>query len=93
MSSALTPALCRAARAMLGWTQQELAAKSGVSARHVVRFENGRDDQYPKLREQLYRAFADTDIQFIAANTDTTELDGLGLRWKPKRQHSGIKIV
>jgi transcriptional regulator with XRE-family HTH domain len=78
---------------MLGWTQGDLAAKSGVSARSLTRFENGLDEPSPKVRDKLYRAFVNADIQFIAANTETVELDGVGLRWKPKLPHSGIKIV
>lgn len=93
MSSVLTPALCKAARMMLGWTQHDLAAKSGTSVRTVARFENEHEEQSPKARDALYAAFVNADIQFIAANSETSELDGVGLRWKPRFPHSGIKIV
>lgn len=78
---------------MLGWSQEDLVARSGVSARSLGRFEIGQGRPSPKVREKLYRAFVNADIQFIAANTETVELDGVGLRWKPKHPHSGIKIV
>jgi transcriptional regulator with XRE-family HTH domain len=38
----ITPALCRAARGLLGIAQAELAARSGVSQRAIVGFENGK---------------------------------------------------
>lgn len=93
MTSVLTPALCKAARMMLGWTQHDLAAKSGVTVRTVARFEGGLDERSAKARDAFYRAFVECDIQFIAANGETPELDGVGLRWKPRLPHSGIKIL
>lgn len=92
MSSVLTPALCKAARIFLDWSQEDLVAKSGVSQRTLTRFENGHGCS-AKARDALYRAFVIADIQFIAANTSTGELDGVGLRWKPRLQHDGIKVV
>lgn len=33
---------CRAARGLLGWSLQDLAARSGISYESLSRFENGR---------------------------------------------------
>jgi transcriptional regulator with XRE-family HTH domain len=38
----LTPAQCRAARALLDWTQATLARKAGVGWSTIKDFENGR---------------------------------------------------
>ncbi len=85
--------MCKAARMMLGWTQDDLAAKSGVNVRTVQRFEKEVDQGSAKPRDAFYRAFVECDIQFIAANGETSELDGVGLRWKPRLPHDGIKVV
>lgn len=77
---------------LLGWSQQDLVARSHVSLRSLTRFENGQESS-GKTKDALYRAFVIADIQFIAANTTSTEIDGVGLRWKPRLPHDGIKIV
>lgn len=37
----MSPRQCKAARALLGWKQDKLAVKAGISKRTVVRFESG----------------------------------------------------
>lgn len=79
---------------LLGWAQSDLSEKSGVSLRTLGRFEQGdASEASAKARDALYHAFVNADIEFIASNTDSAELDGVGLRWKPRHPHSGIKIV
>lgn len=93
MSKALTPSLSKAARILLGWSQNELSEKSGVGLRSVTRFEAEKGHQTPSVRDKLYEAFVRAGIQFIAANTDTEELDGIGLRYRPIKPNTGIKIL
>jgi transcriptional regulator with XRE-family HTH domain len=93
MSPVLTPQLCKAARILLSWSQDELARRSGVSVRTLTRFENENENPSPKVRDKLHRAFSNADIQFIASNTDDGEIDGLGVRWKPRTPHNGIKVI
>jgi ribosome-binding protein aMBF1 (putative translation factor) len=93
MSSVVTPSICKAARTLLGWSQEELSKRSGVSLRSLTRFESGGDPASAKVRDKLYEAFQRGDLQFIAANSDSAELDGVGIRWRPKRPHNGIKIL
>lgn len=44
---ALSPAQCRAGRALLGWRQADLAEKSGVSARLIMQYEGEQVDPKP----------------------------------------------
>lgn len=56
----IAPAQLRAARAWLGWSQDELALKSGVSKHSIARYEQGRsiayDDTLAKLKSALEAA-------------------------------------
>lgn len=55
----LTPEQCRAARALLNWTQQELATATSISAVSIRAFEKGgdmRDSNRKLLRLSLEAA-------------------------------------
>jgi transcriptional regulator with XRE-family HTH domain len=93
MSNVLTPTLCKTARTFLKWSQAELSEKAGVSLRSVTRFEDTDGQPSPSVRDKLYNAFIAGGLQFIATNSDEAELDGVGLRFKPRHPHSGIKLV
>lgn len=55
-----TPAQIRAGRALLDWSQQELAGHSGIGRRTVAAYENGGNRVMPTsvvaMREALERA-------------------------------------
>ncbi len=55
---------CRMARAALDWSQQDLAAASGVSARTVIRYEAG-EAVLPVRVQTLRRAFEAAGAKFI----------------------------
>jgi transcriptional regulator with XRE-family HTH domain len=61
----LTPAQLRAARALLGWSREDLAEKSGVGANTTKDFEI--NDSNPKLRtvQKWMRALETAGVQFI----------------------------
>jgi DNA-binding XRE family transcriptional regulator len=56
----------RAARAMLGWSMEELAARSGVSARTIARCETGEGVPLVSVRtlRRLVQAYEREGIEF-----------------------------
>ena len=59
-----TPAQCRAARALLGWSQAELSEHSGVATKTIADFE--REDRVPYARtlNDIRDAFEIAAIEF-----------------------------
>ncbi|MBB4007856.1 transcriptional regulator with XRE-family HTH domain [Rhizobium taibaishanense] len=64
-SGILSPALCRAARGLLDWTQTELAAHSDVSRSTIRDYEGERHDIHRSTAEQLRHALEDGGAQFV----------------------------
>lgn len=62
----MTPAQCRAARALIGWTQQKLAEVSGISIATIRRFEAERSAPTSANREALRHALENEGIAFLA---------------------------
>lgn len=67
----ITPAQCRAARALISLSQKQLAAASGVSERTIVHFEKSERTPIPANRAALQRALEAAGVEF---------LDGDGVR-------------
>lgn len=55
----------RAARALLGWNQHDLANKAGLSQTGIARIENGTNQPNSKTIEKISKAFDDADIEFL----------------------------
>ena len=55
----------RAARALLGWNQHDLANKAGLSQTGIARIENGTNQPNSKTIEKISTAFDDADIEFL----------------------------
>ncbi|KGD94462.1 helix-turn-helix transcriptional regulator [Neorhizobium petrolearium] len=68
----LTPALCRAARGLLDWTQSDLAERSEVSRSTIRDFEGSRHDIHRATAAQLRRAFEEGGVIFM-------DVDGCGM--------------
>jgi transcriptional regulator with XRE-family HTH domain len=76
----LTPAQLRAARALLGWSQDALAEKCG-GVRHlstIKRFESGRSDPKQSTLLAWRRALSKAGVVFI--DPDGTHGPGVMLR-------------
>ena len=86
MSIALTPRLCRSARALIGWQQSDLANTSGVSKSTIGAFE--QRDESSRLatmnNRALVEAFERAGLEFIAENGG-----GAGVRLAKKGGRDG----
>lgn len=77
----LTPEMCRAARALLGWKLHELANVAGLDPATVRRFETGGVIR-PSSVEAMFEALQGAGLEFIPAGGKSLE-GGPGLRTIP----------
>jgi transcriptional regulator with XRE-family HTH domain len=64
----MTPPQCRAARALLGWSQEELAAAAHVSIGTIRNFESGKSMPMYNTIGGIKRALEDAGVAFIMQN-------------------------
>ena len=76
----LTGAQIRAARALLGWTSQTLADRSGVSTSTITRAE--RVDGVPRMRTDRLDAIQLSLEQGGVAFIDANSTSGAGVRFR-----------
>jgi transcriptional regulator with XRE-family HTH domain len=55
----------RAARALLGWSQKDLADRAGLSQTGIARLENGSHKPTTQTLDKILDAFNDSGIEFI----------------------------
>jgi transcriptional regulator with XRE-family HTH domain len=74
----------RAARALLGWRQEDLSKASGVGAATIYRIERSDNfvSGYASTLARIQVAFEQAGIQFI----DDDEMGGFGLRLAKKKR-------
>ncbi|KAB1077589.1 helix-turn-helix transcriptional regulator [Methylobacterium soli] len=77
---AITRDQCRAARALLEWTQDRLAEVSSVSKKTLVDFEVGKRTPYDRTIADITRALEAAGIEFIPENGG-----GAGVRFRDRR--------
>ena len=73
----MTPAQCRAARALIGMTQPELATAAGFGLSTIVDFEKERRVVSSTAQIRMKDALEDAGIEFITNNGG-----GVGVRLK-----------
>ncbi len=71
----ILPAQCKGARAMLGWSQAELAARARVAKQTLADFETGKRSPYPRTLTDIRAALEAAGIEF-------TDGDAPGVRLK-----------
>lgn len=60
--------LVKAARAILGWSQNDLSRVTGISLSTLNRLERGDGESNISTLNEIYRSFADAGIKFMDPN-------------------------
>jgi transcriptional regulator with XRE-family HTH domain len=79
--SMLSSEQCRAARALLDWTQEELAERAGISRSTVRGFENGQHELHRASTVVIRTALEQAGVVLIAAGEQ-----GEGVRFQSPRR-------
>lgn len=77
----MTPAQIRAARAMLGWRQADLAEAAGLSEISIKNVERGATDARGSTLSKIQTAFEKAGVEIIPAGSPSLK-GGPGLRLK-----------
>jgi transcriptional regulator with XRE-family HTH domain len=72
-----TPDQCRAARGLVGWSQDQLASAAKVAKATIANFELGKRTPYDRTLDDLVAALESAGVEF-------TNGDQPGVRWKKK---------
>lgn len=64
----MTPAQCRAARALIGLSQDALAEAAGVAKRTIASFEAEGRQPYPRTLAAIRSALEAAGVEFISPN-------------------------
>ncbi|MFG1282264.1 helix-turn-helix domain-containing protein [Xanthobacter autotrophicus] len=77
----LTPAQCRAARALIGWSQPKLAAACGAGVSTIRDFETGKRTPIANNLTAIRAALEAAGVIFVAENGEGA---GVRLRKEPR---------
>src|ERR1700738_2499625 len=89
-AAALTSAQSRAGRALLAWSQKDLAAKAGIATSTIADFERGYRTPVPQNAEAIRSALEKAGISFRAGGAvigppvpalASTSKSGVPIRW------------
>jgi len=76
----ISPELCRAARGLLGWSQQELATRAQVARKTVADFELSQVTPQPRTLRDVVAALEAAGVEFLPAEENISR-GGLRIRW------------
>ncbi|HEV7305185.1 helix-turn-helix transcriptional regulator [Ensifer sp.] len=76
----MTPAQCRAARALVNWTQPHLAEAAGVSPSTLRDFESGKRVPIANNLAAIRTSLESAGVTFLE-NGDVAPGAGVALRW------------
>lgn len=84
--SVITREMIRAARALVGWSQRELAAASGISEVAIKNIERGATDPRLSTLTAIAEAFDRAGVLFLEAGDVRDGGPGVRLKRAPGRQ-------
>jgi transcriptional regulator with XRE-family HTH domain len=64
----ISPAQCRGARGLLGWSQVDLSEASKTATKTIADFERGAREPYARTLEDVRGALEKAGIEFIEEN-------------------------
>jgi transcriptional regulator with XRE-family HTH domain len=76
----MSPELCRGARALLGWSQQELAMRAQVARKTIADFELRQITPQRRTLRDVIAALEAAGIEFLPA-TENVSRGGLRIKW------------
>lgn len=76
----ISPAQLRAARGLLGWSQDDLARQARVGRATIADFESGKRDPYARTLGELRTAIEAAGVEFLENGC------GLGVRLRKPHQ-------
>ena len=79
----ITSSQCRAARALLDWSQQDLASKAGVGLVTIHQLEAGTSQPRRATLDVIKRAFEQAGVDFLNENGG-----GAGVRFRSRSDRS-----
>lgn len=68
MDQLLSAAQCRAARALLGWSQDDLVSRSAITKKTIADFERDATNPYPRTLAAIRHAFEAAGVEFLPDN-------------------------
>ena len=75
----LSPAQCRAARALLNWSQEDLVRASGITKKTIADLERGATTPRAQTLDQIFAAFEAVGIEFLDGNRPGVRLKRVSL--------------
>ena len=75
----LCPAQCRAARALLAWSQEELVRHANITKKTIADFERGATTPRRHTLTQILAAFETAGIEFLNGNSPGVRVRGKGI--------------
>lgn len=76
----ISDAQCRAARAIIGWSQGQLAEASRVAQATIANFEAGKRSPYERTLKDIQRTLEDAGVVFMDAEEMVPGGAGVRLR-------------